>query len=74
MPSSANSGSLMYTTDYSTRIQGLVERINDIYNGFYQYRYGSQKTVIHELCQRFSTISQLILVQPLPRSLAFLPA
>ena len=49
MASSSSSRSLKYSTDYSTRSQGVVERMNDIYTGFIIYNNVSDFTVIHEL-------------------------
>ena len=57
MPSSSNSRSLKYNTDYSTRSQSVVDRMNDIYNGFNANNNVSDFTVIHELWPRFSIIS-----------------
>ena len=57
MPSSSNSRSLKYNTDYSTCSQSVVDRMNDIYNGFNATNNVSDFTVIHELWPRFSTIS-----------------
>ena len=49
MASSSSSRSLKYSTDYSTRSQGVVERMNDIYTGFIINNNVSDFTVIHEL-------------------------
>ena len=57
MASSSNSRSLKYSTDYSTRSQGVVERISDIYTGFINNDNVSDFTLIHELWPRFPTIS-----------------
>ena len=57
MASSSNSRYLKYTTDYSPRSQSVVDRMNDIYNGFNANNTVSDFTIIHELWLRFSTIS-----------------
>ena len=57
MASSSSSRSLKYSTDYSTRSPGVVERMNDIYTGFINNNNVSDYTVIHELWPRFPTIS-----------------
>ena len=60
MASSSNSRSLKYKTDYSTRSQSVVDRMNDIYNTFNANNTLSDFTIIHELWPRFSTISPVI--------------
>ena len=70
MASSSSSRSLKYSTDYSTRSQGAVERMNDIYTGFINNNNISDFTIIHELSLLFPL---LILIQFLPRSHVFLP-
>ena len=57
MASSSSSRSLKYSTDYSTRSQGVVERLNGIYTGFINNKNVSDFTIIHELWPRFPTIS-----------------
>ena len=57
MASSSNSRSLKYNTDYSTRSQSVVDRMNDIYYSFKANNNVSNFTIIHELWPRFSTIS-----------------
>ena len=49
MASSSSSPSLKYSTDYSTRSQGVVERMNDVYTGFINNNNVSEFTIIHEL-------------------------
>ena len=70
----SNSRSLKCTTDYSTRRQGVIERMNDTDNGFINNDIVSDFTIIHELWPRFSTISPVNFNSISPRSLAFLPA
>ena len=55
MASSSSSRSLNCSTDYSTRSQGVVERMNDIYTGFITNNKNSDFTIIHELWPRFLT-------------------
>ena len=55
MASSSNPCSLEQSTDYSTSSQGMVERMNDLYNGFNDTV--SDFTIFHEFWPRFSTIS-----------------
>ena len=57
MASSSNSRSLKDKTDYSTRSQSVVDRMDDIYNTFNANNTVSDFTIIHELWPRFSTIS-----------------
>ena len=74
MASSSNSRSLKNKTDYSTRSQSVVDRMNDIYNNFNANNTVSDFTIIHELWPRFSTISPVNFNSIPPRSLALLPA
>ena len=57
MAASSFSRSLKYSTNYSTHSQGVVERTNEIYNGFSINNTVSGLTIIHELRLHFSTIS-----------------
>ena len=54
---SSNSCSSKNSIFYSTRNQGVVQRMNEIYNGFFTNNTVSDFTTIHELWPRFSTIS-----------------
>ena len=57
MASSSSSRSLKYSADYSTRSQGVVERMNDLYTGFISKNNVSDLTITHELWPRLPTIS-----------------
>ena len=57
MAYSSSSRSLKYSTDYSTRSPGVVERMNDIYTGFINNNNVSDFSISHELWPRFPTIS-----------------
>ena len=57
MASSSNSRSLKYSTDYSIRSQGVVERMSDICMGFINNDNVSEFPLVHELWPHFPTIS-----------------
>ena len=70
MASSSSSRSLKYSTDYSTRSQGAVERMNDIYTGFINNHNISDFTIIHELSLLFPPVNFNSISPPQPCILA----